>query len=89
MSAEVIGEDELCSFCGNGPGKAIRTSRGEGLVVMCLSCRLDVGQLLRTLHDPSPDQRFFRGLADGFIPAPKRMRILSVARRFATDGQPR
>lgn len=55
--AEVIGEDELCGFCGNGPAKAFRTSCGEGIVTICQPCRRAMRRLLYAIEAPEKPLR--------------------------------
>lgn len=43
--ASRIGEDDVCSFCAHSAG-VFRTSRGEGLVMMCDACADAVRRLL-------------------------------------------
>ena len=43
--ASRIGEDDVCSFCAH-PAGIFRTSRGEGLVMMCDACADAIRRLL-------------------------------------------
>lgn len=43
--ASRIGEDDVCSFCAH-PASIFRTSRGEGLVMMCDACADAIRRLL-------------------------------------------
>ena len=63
--ASRIGEDDVCSFCVH-PAGVFRTSRGEGLVMMCDAC----ADAIRRLLTFGEDKRALVRMVPAVPPAP-------------------